>query len=66
MALVSASRCQEIASLGIQVMDDLGDKVTFDIAGLTKFKRPNKPHQRITFMAYTGSENLCILEELKP
>ena len=47
-------------------MDDLGDKVTFDIAGLTKFKRPNKPHQRITFMAYTGSENLCILEELKP
>ena len=32
MALVSASRCQEIASLDIQLMNDLGDKVTFDIA----------------------------------
>ena len=65
MALVSASRCQEIASLDIQLMNDFGDKVTFDIAELTKSKRPSKPHQRITFMAYTGSENLDVVQCLR-
>ena len=50
------------SSLDIQLMNNVGDKVTFDIAELTKSKRPSKPHQSITFMAYTGSENLDVVQ----
>ena len=36
MALISASRCHELACLDLQFMQDLGDKLSFAIAKLPK------------------------------
>ena len=65
MALVSASRCHEIASLEIPLMNDFGDRDIFYIAELTTSKRLSKPHQKIVFTAYTGTENLDVVPCLR-
>ena len=43
-------------------MMDTGDKIVFHIAGLTKTKRPNKPHLSFIFHAYTDDETLDVIQ----
>ena len=62
MALTSASRGSELAKLNPQLMMDTGDKIVFHIAGLTKTKRPNKPHLSLIFHAYTDDETLDVIQ----
>ena len=53
LALVSASRGSELAQLNPLMMVDTGSSMTFHIAGLTKVKRPAKPHVKIVVSEYT-------------
>ena len=52
MALVSASRCHELACLELQFMQDFGDKISFAISKLTKSRRQSRPRQSISFTQY--------------
>ena len=65
MALTSASRGSELAKLNPQLMTDSGDQIIFHIAGLTKTKRPNKPHLSFIFHTYTDDETLDVIQCLR-
>jgi hypothetical protein len=56
MALTSVSRGSELAKVNPQLMNDAGNHTTFQIAGLTKTKRQNKPHLSFVFYSYTNDE----------
>ena len=58
MALISASRCRELACLELQFMQDFGDKISFAIAKLTKSRRQSRPNQSISFTQYNGNPSL--------
>lgn len=65
MALVSASRCHELASLEIPHMQDFGDKVSFGIKELTKSRSQSRPNQTVSFVEYTGNSKLDVVSCLR-
>ena len=65
MALTSVSRGSELAKLNPQLMNDAGDHITFQIAGLTKTKRQNKPHLSFNFHSYSNDETLDVVQCLR-
>ena len=65
MALVSACRGSELHKLKPPVMTEKTDEVTFHIAGLTKSKRPSKPHVSVVFHTYEEDTNLDVIDCLK-
>ena len=46
-------------------MTDFGDKVVFQIAELTKTRRPGKPYQTVTLVEYQGDKKLDVLACLR-
>ena len=65
MALVSACRGSELHKLKPPVMTEKTDEVTSHIAGLTKSKRPSKPHVSVVFHTYEEDTNLAVIDCLK-
>ena len=61
MALISASRCHELACLELQFMQDFGDKISFAIAKLTKSRRQSRPNQSISFTQYHGNPKFDVV-----
>ena len=76
MALTTAARGSELQKKKKkkqkknypQCLTDSGDQMVFQIPGLTKTKRPNKPHMSVSVHSYTENSQLdlvgCVREYL--
>ena len=64
MALVSAARSHELCYLDSTLMEDHGNKITFQMGKLTKSRRQGRPHQSLTFSEYEH-EDLDVLKSLR-
>ena len=62
MDLVSACRGSELHKLNPALMTYKTDEVIFHITGLTKSKRPSKPHISVIFQKYAEDPQLDVIE----
>lgn len=56
LGLVNVGRAQEIQSLNPKLMTDFGDKINFQIARLTKTRRPSKSFLTFTIQQYDNDK----------
>ena len=59
LALITAQRCQTLAKLDIQFMQDISDKLVFNIRGKLKTTRPGKHLDPIKIVPYANDTKLC-------
>ena len=65
MALISAARSHELCYLDTTLMQDHGNKITFQMGKLTKSRRQGRPHQSLTFSEYERDGDLDVLKSLR-
>ena len=65
LALTGACRGSELKSLKVSLMQDKGTEIWFRIDGLTKTKRPSKPHITLKWAQYDEDSKLDVTRSLR-
>jgi site-specific recombinase XerD len=65
LALSSAGRGSELHQLNPKMMMDRGDSLEFHIEGLTKTKRPSKPHATVKIHEFAQERKLDVVETVR-
>ena len=62
IALVSAAMCHELYCLDTTLMQDNGNRITFQMGRLTKSQGQGRPHQSLTLSTYVYDEDLDVVK----